>query len=65
VRTRTVVSRTACHFHVLHRRAVEALRAEIPVLDRVCLLGCGCCLSVRGIRAPCLWGCAHEDSVSG
>jgi hypothetical protein len=40
VRTRTVVTRSACHFHVLHRRAVEALRAEIPVLDRVCLLGC-------------------------
>ena len=34
VRTRTVVSRCACHFHVLHKRSLDALRAEIPVLDR-------------------------------
>lgn len=35
VRTRTVVSRTACRFHVLHKRAVDALRAEIPVLENI------------------------------
>ena len=34
VRTRTVVSRSACHFHVLRKRSLDALRAEIPVLDR-------------------------------
>lgn len=35
VRTRTVMSRSACHFYVLKKESLDNLRDEIPVLDMV------------------------------
>eukprot|EP01047_Picozoa_sp_COSAG01_P006700 COSAG01_NODE_246_length_20450_cov_195.166822_13_plen_158_part_00 len=35
LRTRSVVSRGPCHFHVLTKHAVDELRAELPPLERV------------------------------
>lgn len=35
VRTRTIVSRSACHFHVLRKHDLDRLRNEIPPLNMV------------------------------
>ena len=35
VRTRTIVSRSACHFHVLKKHDLDRLRSEIPPLNMV------------------------------
>ena len=45
VRTRSVVTRNACKFHVISKATLDELRAEIPVLN-------GCVAKVENFAAP-------------